>query len=112
MLQTLDLSCCSIADDGAAALSAMLQVHPSLRRLLLSQNPFTWVGAAAIAAGATAGGRLQELDMSRVNVGRHGFCALLRCLQVCSPRASSWLQQDAVIVVNQARLEMQATMPG
>ena len=79
LLECLELRCCGIGDEGAAALAEhALRLHPRLRRLDLGRNPELGArGAAAIGRALSVPHcRLEALDLRHCGVGDKGASAL------------------------------------
>jgi Ran GTPase-activating protein (RanGAP) involved in mRNA processing and transport len=84
-LERLEVSCCSLPDDGMATLAAGLGHSRSLQHLNVSNNKFSAAGAAALAAAIGACPALTSLNVSnRVvagkSIGDAGLAALAPAL--------------------------------
>ena len=113
-LQFLNLSRCSLGDDGAGVLAAKLATDTQLLHLDLEANGISDAGAASLAAALTtnAGAALRHLDLSLNPIGDAGWQAVadalvhntsLRQLLVSRSRTSGYRGLAAVERVVAAR---------
>ena len=80
-LTTLDLSYYDIGDDGAAALGECLKYNKSLRTLVFSADFIGDDGAAALGECLKYNKSLTTLDLSQNDIGDDGTAALGECLK-------------------------------
>ena len=82
MLVMLDISCNTLSDEGAIAISECLKVNSILQELILSHNNITSVGATKIAEAIQLRGTLQKLDISYNTISDEGAIAFSNCLRI------------------------------
>ena len=81
-IQKLDMSCNSISDDGAAAISDSLKINVSLQELNLAENNITNEGAKKIAEAIQVTKTLQKLNLCNNNISDDGAAAISDSLKI------------------------------
>lgn len=95
-LQTLDLSCNQLGDDGAARLAEALAHNDVLLRLNLGFNKIGFKGARKLWTGLAANSRLKSLNLKGNVIGDMGTMALDVCLQTNSTLVSLDLAENHI----------------
>ena len=81
-LVKLDISCNTLSDEGAAAVSGCLKVNNILKELNISKNQITSEGAMTIAEALQLNTALVKLDISRNMLSDKGALSITDCLKI------------------------------
>ena len=80
-LVKLDISCNSLSDEGATAISECLKVNNILKELNISNNEITSEGAMTIAEALQLNTTLVKLDISQNMLSDKGALSIIDCLK-------------------------------